>query len=109
MGFTVCPAANVAAPVESIWELLSEPTLYDLWWDARMERIEPAGKAAPGQMLYAKASGFGMTREVTLRVEAVDPEKHQIQLLVTLPLGVVNHATITGTPIDAASSRVQFG
>lgn len=109
MGFTICPMADVAAPVDSIWELLSEPMLYDLWWDARIQRVEPEGKAAPGQVLYAKISAVGMTRDQTFRVEAVYPEKHQIQLLVKLPLGVVNHATITGVPIDAASSRVQFG
>ena len=86
MGLTVCPAAVVAAPVESVWELLSEPTLYDVWWDARTERIVPEGKAAPGQ-----------------------PDKHQIQLHVTLPPGTVNETTITCTAIDTASCRVQFG
>ena len=29
MGLTVCPAAVVAAPVESVWELLSAPALRD--------------------------------------------------------------------------------
>ncbi len=109
MGLTVCPAAVVAAPVESVWELLSEPTLYDIWWDARTERIVPEGKAAPGQMLYAQASGLGRTWDVTLKVEMVKPEKHQIQLYVTLPLGTINDTTITCTAIDATSCRVQFG
>jgi hypothetical protein len=109
MSFNVCPAAVVAAPVESVWELLSEPTLYDEWWDARTERIVPEGKAAPGQVLYAKTSAMGRKWDVTLKVEVVNPEKHQIQMYVTLPLGTVNHATITGTAIDSASCRVQFG
>jgi hypothetical protein len=39
----------------------------------------------------------------------VKPEKHQIQLHVTLPLGTVNETTITCTAIDTASCRVQFG
>jgi len=109
MGFTLCPAAVVAAPVESVWELLSEPTLYDVWWDACSERIVPEGKASPGQMLYAKTSGLGRKWDVTLRVEMVNPEKHQIQLHVTLPLGTVNETIITCTAIDTASCRVQFG
>ena len=109
MGFTICPAAVVAAPVESVWELLSEPKLYDEWWDAHTERIVPEGKASPGQVLSAKTSGLGRTWYVTLRVETVNPEKHQIQLHVTLPLGIVNQATITGTAIDTASCRVQYG
>src|SRR5947207_16004501 len=76
MGFTICPAAVVAAPVESVWKLLSEPTLYDVWWDARTERIVPEGKASPGQVLYAKTSGFGRKWDVTLRVARVKPEKY---------------------------------
>lgn len=109
MSFTACPAAVVAAPVESVWELLSEPTLYDEWWDAHTERIVPEGKATPGQVLYAKTSALGRKWDVTLRVEMVNPEKHQIQLRISLPLGTVNHATITSTAIDTASCRVQFG
>jgi uncharacterized protein YndB with AHSA1/START domain len=109
MGFTICPAAVVAAPVESVWELLSEPALYDEWWDACTERIVPEGKAVPGQMLYAKTSALGRKWDVSLRVERVNPEKHQIQLYITLPLGSVNHATITSTAIDPTSCRVQFG
>ena len=109
MGFTLCPSAVVAAPVESVWELLCEPTLYDEWWDARTERIVPEGKASPGQMLYAKTSALGRKWDVTLRVEMANPEKHQIQLHIMLPLGTINHATITCTAIDAASCRVQHG
>jgi len=109
MGFTLCPAAVVAAPVESVWELLSEPTLYDEWWDACTERIVPEGKASSGQMLYAKTSALGRQWDVTLKVEMVNPEKHQIQFHITLPLGTVNHQTTTCTAIDTASCRVQFG
>jgi len=74
-----------------------------------MERIVPEGKASPGQVLSAKTSALGRKWDVTLKVEAVNPEKHQIQLHVTLPLGIVNDATITCTAIDAASCRVQYG
>lgn len=109
MGFNVCPAAVVAAPVESVWELVSDLMLYDEWWDARTERIVPEGQASPGQMLYAKTSGLGRVWDVTLRVEVVKPEKHQIQMHITLPLGVVNQETLSCVAIDATSCRLQFG
>jgi hypothetical protein len=109
MGLSHCPVAIVAAPVDCVWDLLSEPAHYDEWWDAHMERIVPAGTAAPGQMLHGKTPAFGRQWSVTLRVERVNPDQHQIQLYVMLPLGVVNHATITATAIDAVTSRVQFG
>ena len=109
MGLTVCPTAVVATPVENVWELLSEPAHYDEWWDAHTERIVPEGKAAPGQVVYAKTSAIGKTWDVTLTVKMVDPEKHRVQIDAALPLGTINHATITCTAIDAASCRVQFG
>ena len=109
MSFTLCPAAVVAAPVESVWEMLYEPGLYDKWWDASMERIVPEGKASPGQVLYAKTWALGRKWDVTLKIEMVNPEKHQIQLHVTLPLGIINHETITCTAIDSTSCRVQYG
>jgi len=109
MGVAICPSAVVAAPVENVWELLSEPALYDVWWNARTERIVPEGPATPGQTLYAKTSALGRTWDVTLRVDAVNRDLHQVQLRITLPLGIVNHATITTTAIDDATSRLQFG
>ena len=109
MTINVCPAANVAAPAEIVWELLSEPKLYDIWWSAHTRRIVPEGPAAPGQVVYGQVVVPGKRWDVTLTVETVDPERHRVQLLVTLPLGLVNHATITCAPIDASTSRLQFG
>src|SRR5690242_7676869 len=109
MAVTACPAAAVAAPVENVWELLYEPTLYDEWWDMRTERIVPEGKASPGQLLHGKTRGLGRDWNVNIKIETVNPQKHRVQFLASLPLGTVNHATITGTPIDSTSSRVQFG
>jgi hypothetical protein len=109
MVFSVCPATTVAAPVETVWDLLSDLTQLDVWWDAHTERIVPEGPASPGQMLYAKTSEFGRTWDVTLRVDAVHPEKHQIQMHISLPLGLINDNTITCAALDATSCRVQFG
>ena len=108
MGFNICPAAVVAAPVETVWELLDDPVRLDEWWDARTVRIVPEGKASPGQVVYARASAFGLKKDVTLRVERVDPEKHQIQWTLS-GFGVINHQTTTCTAIDAFSCFVQYG
>jgi hypothetical protein len=110
MGITVCPAAVVAAPVENVWELLTEPTLRDEWWDARTACVVPEGKASPGQVIYLKTLPLSRQWEATLRVEMVDPEKHQIQWILTAPLvHIINHQTTTCTAIDADSCHVQYG
>lgn len=102
MPISVCPATTVAAPAESVWELLSDLHLYDLWWDARLRRLIPEGKAAPGQIAYAN---MGMT----FKVIAVDPERRRVQIDVALPFGIKDLATVTCTPIDEVSCHLAFG
>lgn len=108
MSFTVCPAAVIAAPVESVWELLTEPTLRDEWWDARTARVEPEGTASPGQVIYLKTLPVVRRWDATLTVERVVPDKHQIQWRLS-GFGVINQQTTTCTAIDAISCRVQYG
>ncbi len=109
MGINVCPAAVVAAPVESVWDVLSDTRLYEEWWEARAERIVPEGEAVPGQMIYLAPTGLGRKWVMTLRIDLVNPEKHQIQFHGEL-LGGISQNTITCTALDAASCcRVQYG
>jgi hypothetical protein len=108
MSVTFCPAATVAAPVERVWELLTDPALRDEWWDARTERVVPEGKASPGQVIYLKTLPLGKQWETTLKVEMVNPEKHQIRWTLS-GFGVINHQTTTCTAIDAVSCFVQYG
>src|SRR5512137_516388 len=108
MNLTICPTAVVAAPVESVWELLMEPTLRDEWWDARTRRVVPEGKAAPGQVIYLKTLPLIRKWDATLSIGMVDPEKHQIQWVLRGP-GIINHQTTTCTAIDSVTCRVQYG
>ena len=39
MGLYLCATAVIAAPVEKVWELLTEPALRDEGWDARRESM----------------------------------------------------------------------
>ena len=109
MPISVCPAAIVAAPVEDVWELLAQSSRYEEWADFHTETIVPEGPTVEGQTLYGSSSAFGKRWDVTLHIEKVNPDKHQVQFTVKLPLGIVDHVTITYTPIDAASCRVQYG
>jgi Polyketide cyclase / dehydrase and lipid transport len=109
MVVSVCPAANVAAPVEEVWELLEQPSNYDRWWDAHFVRSVPEGPAIPGQISYATTEALGRLWDVTFVVKDILPDRHRIQLDATLPFGVIDHATIMCTPVDAVSCRLQFG
>jgi hypothetical protein len=109
MNLSVCPAAVVAAPVDCVWELLSEPALYGEWMRRPPGRIVPEGKASPGQVVYIKVPKFAMKWAPTIQIKRVDPDRHQIQFLVDSPVGFRNDQTTTCAALDAVSCRVQFG
>jgi len=109
MSISVCPVATVASPAEHVWALLMAPATYSEWWDARTERIEPPGPAAPGQVIYATSRALGRRWSVNTAVLAVEPERYALDLRTTLPLGIMVQNHILVQPLDAASCRVSFG
>ncbi len=101
--------ATVAAPLATVWALLTNPATYDDWWDARTERIEPAGPARAGQVIQASSRAFGRRWPVALCVLGVDAEQHTLDLQTALPLGIRGRNHIVCTAIDTARCRVAFG
>jgi hypothetical protein len=97
-----CPSDVVHAPVERVWELVSDPSRFQ-WLDARV-------CTAPGRVLrvgdrVVLAATLGL--RVTWDVLAMDPRR-SIALDIGLPFGLVNHETIVIGTIDAERCRVTF-
>ena len=104
MSFSTCPIATVNAPVDQVRRLL------DLWWEVRTRSIVPEGPARPGQQIFAQTLALGRQWPVAhLTVQAVSPEKWQLDLLTRLPLGISVHNHITCLPLDGHHTRVSFG
>ncbi|HEX8032281.1 MAG TPA: SRPBCC family protein [Ktedonobacterales bacterium] len=107
---SVCPTTSIAAPIESVWALLTTPASYGDWWDATTERIVPDGPAAPGQIVYARAHALGMLHlPVTVTVKHVDAANHSIKLTTCLPLGITVHNHIACAPVAKDITWLQFG
>jgi hypothetical protein len=109
MSLSICPAANVAAPIEVVWDLLNTPAKYGEWADAKVEFVVPPGRLAPGQIILLAAPALGRNWQVRFDVETVDPERHEIQLHVHLPLGMRLEEHLSTTSIGARSCLVQYG
>jgi hypothetical protein len=109
MGLTVCPVAVVAAPVELVWANLVQWERYPDWADVQAERIEPEGPATAGQTITFGGRVLGHTLYFTFKVEAVNPERHQLDLHVIFPFGLQEKPHIACDPIDATTCRVQYG
>ena len=109
MSISVCPIATINAPLERVWEFLSESKNYALWWDAQTRSIVPEGRARAGQKIHAKTIGVGKAWDVTVTVNAVDESKHQIDLTTALPFGITVYNHITCRAVQDGNTQVSFG
>jgi hypothetical protein len=109
MSFSTCPIDTVDAPVERVWQLLADPSAYALWWNARTCSILPPGPAQPGQLILADTIPLIRGWQIRITVQAVTPEKHVLDLLTLLPLGITVSNHITCTPLDEQHTRLSFG
>ena len=53
MAVSVCPADRVEAPVAVVWGLLMDPAGYGGFLDLTVERVEPAGPAVAGCVMWS--------------------------------------------------------
>jgi hypothetical protein len=109
MSFSTCPMATVDASVERVWRLLADPARYALWWDAQTRSVIPEGLAHSGQQVFAQTVALGKSWDVHITIQAVTPEKHQLDLMTRLPFGITVFNHIVCTPFDGQHTRVSFG
>ncbi len=109
MPLTVCPATTVAAPVEIVWEILTQLAHYSAWADAQLQRIEPDGPAVVGQTIHFTSRTLAMRWRIIFTVEMVNPTKRQLGLHAIFPLGLQIKPLISCTPLDATSSLLRYG
>ncbi len=108
MGLSICPAATVAAPAETVWGLLASAARWDAWIDGRVERAEP-GPLAVGQTVTVLAPALGRTWRAVFVIEEVDAARGALAMRVTFPLGMTLRERLTVRPLDSASCRVEYG
>jgi hypothetical protein len=109
MGVSVCPADTVEAPVEVVWEIMTQPAYYSTWADARLEHIEPNAPAVEGQVIHFTSRALGRTWPFVFTVQKVNAEKHQLDLSAIFPLGIRMQPHISCTPLSATTSLLRYG
>jgi uncharacterized protein YndB with AHSA1/START domain len=97
------PTDVIAAPVERVWDLLTQPERLAQWSGTTFTR-GPHGALATGDRLTF--TRFGL--RVRFDVRAIEPRR-TLSIDVRLPLGVVNHETIRIAPLEGGRCRVSFG
>jgi hypothetical protein len=98
-----CPTDVIAAPVERVWDLLTQPERLAEWSGTTLLG-GPHRALATGDRLTL--TRFGL--RVRFEVRAIEPRR-TLAIDVTLPLGVVNYETIRIALLEGDRCRVSFG
>ncbi len=109
MSLNVCPAAVVAAPCATVWEVMRSFPGDAGWMGVEVQRADPPGPLQPGQVLLLSVRALGRRWYTRMEIDAMDQEKGGIDMRVYLPLGIVNHEHMTLGPVLDGSCRVQLG
>lgn len=78
------------------------------WNDASFVIADPPGTMVAGQVIHLTAPGFGRTWPVLFDVKGVDPGHRWLDIVVSLPLRLVNHEHITLTETPEGGTLVRF-
>ena len=109
MSLRVCPIAPVYAPIERVWSFVAKPANLALWWDGTPRRILPEGEAQPGQRIHARRLLLGIPRDVELLVERVDEAARTLDVMTSLPFGIIIFTHVACTPLDRSTCQLSFG
>lgn len=104
----VCPAAVSKAPPDRIWTVLTDPARIHEWNDASFVSANPPGVMTAGQVINLTAPGFGRSWPVRFDVRDVDLQMRWLDVVVHLPLGIVNHERITLTETKEGGTLARF-
>ena len=105
---TNCPTALVEAPVEVVWELITDPAAWSSFYDLRVKRIEPPGLAKAGQRVFAESGPRWLHLAVTLTFTAIDIAQRNLELVVQLPMAIVVREKLGCQRINAIQCRVSY-
>ena len=106
--YASCPTAEVQAPVEVVWALLTEPASWGSFFDVRINRIDPSGPATVGQRIEGESGPRLLHLKLAFEFTGIDVEKRRLMLDVKLPFGITIQEDLRCTPIDVDKCRVDY-
>ena len=103
-----CPTDIVNAPVEAVWELLTDPARWASFYDLRVKSVEPPGPARVGQRVIGESGPKWLHLAVIVTFTAVDFPRRSLGLDVQLPLGIAVKEELACSVVSAHQCRVSY-
>ena|SRR2546423_13096986 len=101
----VCPAAVARAPVSVVWTLLTEPSRFEAWTDARPVK-EWDRPLRPGDVVEMRAKPIPL--KVWWEVVDSDQTAGRLRLSIRVPFGIHNDETISLVDQGGDDTLIRF-
>jgi hypothetical protein len=105
--YLACPTAAVDAPVEVVWNLLTNFAGWGEFYEVRVKSVEPPGPAVVGQRMRGESGPRWLHLRVSFEVTRVETHR-KLELDIQLPLGICVHADLDCLPLPDGRCRVNY-
>lgn len=103
-----CPTDIIGAPIEVVWDLLTNPADWGTFYDIRVLRVEPPGPMVAGQRLIGETGPRWLHLGVSFEYGLVDEVHRKLEFNGRLPLGVTVHESLDCVPLTENRCRVNY-
>jgi hypothetical protein len=108
LAHAACPTEVVDAPVDVVWDLLTQPARWGDFYDVRILSVEPAGRAVVGQIVRGESGPRLLHLGVSFEFRRIDRERGELAFDARLPLGVTVHEELDCRPMGSDRCRVNY-
>ncbi len=106
--YSACPTDIVEAPIEVVWTLLTNFSGWGDFYDVRVKRVEPPGRAVVGQRMLGESGPRLLHLRVSFEFTRIDEPRRQLEIDIRLPLGIKVHESLDCVRIDDTRCRVNY-
>jgi hypothetical protein len=108
MTYKSCPTAIVNAPIEVVWEILTEPAAWGAFFDVRIIDVQPKGSALVGQRIYAESGPRFLRLRLKFQFTEVNTVEHKLRLNIELPFSISVREDLNCIPLSCTQCRVSY-
>jgi len=106
--YLACPTAVVKAPIETVWQLLTDFAGWGDFYDVRVLSVEPPGPAVVGQRMRGETGPRWLHLGICFEPTLLDAANHKLEFDGWLPLGLTVHESLDCVSLDSQRSRVNY-
>ena len=105
--YLACPTAVVDAPVDVVWNLLTDLAGWGEFYDVRVKSVEPPGAAVVGQKMRGESGPRWLHLGVSFEVTHIETHR-KLELDIQLPLGIRVHEDLDCVGLPDGRCRVNY-